>query len=569
MTKVFADSVLKNGLVVTMDSKGSFQQSVGIEKDKIIYVGSNREVEKHIGPKTRVMDVKGCTVLPGINDSHMHTLFFGATKPPLSIDLTFPNVKSISDIADQVRQKARILPQNQWIIGYGWNQSFLKEDRLPRKEDLDNVSRNHPLFLVDFSGHNILVNSRALDMANIHRDTPDPAGGKIERDIGSGEPTGVLIEFPAHNMVKHLIPAFTRDQKRQAIESAIKTLQSYGITSFTDAGLGPGGDEVFGGCLGQEGLEIYREIQQEQKLGIRANILLLLGDYGVVTYNDVQDKISWLNEQRRNGDDWLRIGGAKIFADGLPRTRTAWMHEPYLQGGKGGLILEGSDENAKYRELIKMIELFHRHDFQIGVHATGDKAVDSVVDGFLSADDKFPNRNLRHYVIHGNFITPSCAERMASHNIGLSIQPALQPAAAKIMAGIIGTKRASCSMPTKMCLNVGVTIAGSSDAPVLEPDWREGVRCAIQRSFKGADSSMSPEYKISLMEALRMYTINGAWLDHMEMKKGSIEAGKLADICILGEDIFKVEPVNIPDISILMTMTGGKIVFDNRSGRFE
>ena len=465
--------------------------------------------------------------------------------------------------------KTCTVPKMEWIIGYGWNQSFLKDGRTPRKEDLDKVSQDHPLFLVDFSGHNILVNSLVLDMAEINKDTPDPDGGRVERDPVTGEPTGVLIELPAHNLVRHLVPEFTREQKRQAIESAIKTLQSYGITSYTDAGLGPGGDGIFGGCLGQEGLEIYKELHREHRLGIRVNILLLLGEYGVVSYENVKDNISWLDEQRYTGDDWLRINGTKIFADGLPRTQTAWMHEPYVEGGAGGLIFEGPDDNAKYHELIRMIGLLHRRNFQIGVHATGDRAVDSVVDGFLSANAKYPGGNLRHYVIHGNFITPSCAERMARHDIGLSIQPGLQPAAAKIMAGIIGEKRATGAMPTRMCLNAGVTIGGSSDAPVLTPDWREGVRCAVQRSFRGVNCSLGPEYKISLVDALRMYTINGAWLDHMERKKGTIETGKLADICILGGNVFKAAPDNIPDIPILMTIAGGEIVFDSSDGRFE
>jgi predicted amidohydrolase YtcJ len=569
MTRILADIVLKEGLVLTMDPQDSVCQSVCIKKDRIIFAGSNKEVKQYIGPKTRVIDLKGCTVLPGINDSHMHGLFLGVTKPPLSIDLRYPNVKSFSDIVNEVLQKAGTLPEHQWIFGYGWNQSFFKEDFLTQKEDMDNVSKNHPLFLVDFSGHNVIVNRIVLKKAGINRDTKDPDGGRIERDPATGEPTGVLIEFPAVNLVKHLIPSFTREQKRLAIESAIKILQSYGITSFTDAGLGPGGDEFFGGSLGQEGLEIYKEICQERKLGIRVNILLLLGKYGIVTYEDVQKNISWLTEQRYLNDNWLRIGGAKIFADGLPRTQTAWMHEPYLNGENGSLILHGSDETAKCSELIKMIELLHRNEFQIGVHTTGDKAVDSVVDGFLSADEKCPNKNLRHYIIHGNFITPSCAARMALNGIGLSIQPAIQPAAAKILAGILGKKRALNVISTKMCLDAGITIAASSDTPVLEPDWREGIRSAVQRSFRGEDFSYGLENRVSLMEALRMYTINGAWLDHMEMKKGSIENGKLADICILENNILTTQIDKIPDIPVSMTIVGGEIVFDNSGGQFE
>lgn len=561
-----ADLVIINGKVITVDKDFSIKQAVAVKDGKIMKVGTNDDVKAFISSKTEILDLKGKTMLPGINDSHLHGAFFGGTRPPLALDLGYPNVQSIRDMVEELRNKVENTQDNGWVRGFGWDLGYLEEcksdpKRFPRKWDIDPVSPNNPVVFSDFSGHTLLVNSKALELAGVTKDTPNPEGGEIERNPTSGEPTGIFKELSAQALINKVVPLYSKDQKREAILSATNTFNAMGITSYTEGALGPGGDQFTGGVLGSECIDIYRALYEEGRLTARVNIMLLFGEYGALSFKDLQESLA--NYQIPAGLDsaWLRIGQVKIFADGIPPTKTAWMYEDYVDGGSGQLVLPGKTDEERYNELIEMIAYAHKRKFQIGIHATGDRSIEACVDGFIKALQENP-WDARHYTIHSDFATPECIQRMGEYGIGANVQSGIKWTISDYMDSLVGEERSARQWPLRTMIDAGVHVTGSSDAPVTYPNWKQGVEAAVLRESKATGKVSGLEQCISREEAIRTYTIEGAWKDHLEDLKGSIEPGKFADFCILAEDILTIDPHKIKDISTFMTIVGGKIVYD-------
>jgi len=566
--------VIINGKVITVDKSFSIKQAVAVKDGKITAAGTNEDIKKHITSETKVLDLKGKPLLPGINESHMHAPFFGASRPPLSLDLTYPTVQSIPDMVAALKQKVAEVEPGEWIRGFGWDQSTLEECRndpakLPRKWDLDAISPDHPVAFTDFSVHTLLVNSKALEIAGITKFTPDPPSGEMERDE-NGEPTGILKEPGAQALVAAHVPLLTREEKKTALVTTLNHLNANGVTSFTDAAIGPGGESFLYGVMSAEFVDLYQELLAEGKLSARVAVLLLLGDYGALTYEDLENGLKTYKIPTNADKTWLQFPGVKIFADGIPLTYTSWMNDDYVSGnaGHGTSVIPGKTDEEQRDNLIEMIKLVHRHGFQIGLHATGDRAIDAAVDGFVQAIEEIPGGDPRHYVIHGDFISSRKAELLAKHDCGIAMQPFISVMISDFEPTVVGEKRAAYEWPTRTVLNAGLNLTSSSDAPVTYPNWRMGIRAAVLREGLVSGKVSGPEECLTVEEAIRTYTINGAWQDHMENVKGSIEVGKVADFCIIGDDILTVDPHKIGEILVLMTIVGGKIVFDESADAF-
>jgi hypothetical protein len=504
----------------------------------------------------------------------MHAPFFGASRPPLSLDLTYPTVQSIPDMVKALKQKVAEVEPGEWIRGFGWDQSTLEECRndpskLPRKWDLDAVSPDHPVAFTDFSVHTLLVNSKALEIAGITKDTPDPPSGEMERDE-HGEPTGILKEPGAQALVAAHVPLLTREEKKTALVTTLNHLNANGVTSFTDAAIGPGGEAFLYGVMSAEFVDLYQELLAEGKLSARVAVLLLLGDYGALTYEDLENGLKTFKVPSGVDKTRLQFSGVKIFADGIPLTYTSWMNEDYVSGnaGHGTSVIPGDTDAQQRENLIEMIKLVHRHGFQIGLHATGDRAIDAAVDGFVEAIEEVPGGDPRHYLIHGDFISPETAKVLARNNCGIAMQPFISVMISDFEAAVVGEQRAAYEWPTRTVLDAGVNLTSNSDAPVTYPNWRLGVQAAVLREGLVSGKVSGPEECITVAEAIRSYTINGAWQDRMEHIKGSIEVGKVADFCIIGDDILTVDPHKIGEIPVLMTIIGGKVVFEENGGDF-
>jgi predicted amidohydrolase YtcJ len=441
---------------------------------------------------------------------------------------------------------------------------------LPRKWDLDAVSPDHPVAFNDFSGHTLLVNSKALDVAGITKDTPDPPSGEMERDE-NGEPTGIFKEPGAQALISAHVPLLTREEKKTALLTALNHLNANGVTSFTDAAIGPGGETIVYGVMSAEFIELYQELYAEDRLTARVAVLLLLGDYGALTYEDLEKGLKTFKVPQNTDKEWLRFPGVKLFADGIPITYTSWMNEDYVSGdaGHGRSVIPGETDKEQRDNLIEMIKLIHRHGFQVGMHATGDRAIDAATDGFVQAIKDDPGEDPRHYLIHGDFISLDNAKTLAEYRCGITMQPFIGVMVSDFQPAVVGEERAAYEWPARTVLNAGVNLTSSSDAPVTYPNWRMGIQAAVLREGLISGQVSGPEECITVEEAIRTYTINGAWQDHMEDVKGSIEKNKVADFCIIGDDILSVDPHNIGDIPVLMTIVGGKVVFDGSEGAFD
>jgi hypothetical protein len=562
-----ADMALINGKIITVDGNFSIAQALAIKGDRIAAVGTNNGIKANIGAGTEIIDLKGKTVLPGINDSHLHAALYGGTRPPLIIDVSFPAVKSISDILKAVAEKAKTTKPGEWIRGMGWDEGYLEEcikdpARYPNRWELDAVSPDNPVMLGHYTQHEVWVNSRALELAGINRGTPSPGGGVIVKEHATGEPTGIFREFPAQSLVMKVVPLWTRQEKRQGIEAMIRELNSLGITSITEGALGSGGNEFQGGLLGTECIEVYHDLLSEGRLTMRVGWLYLFGEYGACTFENFRDIIPQLGIHSGFGNEWLHVSGVKIFADGTPMARTAWMQDDYPDGGgRGSLVIPGSSDEERREELIKMIGFAHRYGFQVGVHAIGARAIGAAMDGFLQAEANNP-KGLRHYVLHSDFISDEYIRLAGQYGFGVGVQPAMKWTFSDAMDKLVGIELSSRQFPLRKMLDAGVHLPAGSDAPVVYPSWQAGIGAAVLRESRATGTVRGPDQRITVREAIRMYTMEGAWQEHMETIKGSLETGKLADLCVLDEDILTTDPHRIKDIKTLLTIVGGKIVYD-------
>ncbi len=562
-----ADAIYVSGKVVTLDAADTVAAALAVKGDRILAVGSNDEIRGLAGASTEVVDLRGKMVLPGINDSHTHAAMYGGSRPPLTLDVGYPTVKSIADIKESVRARAAELKPGEWIRGNGWDEGYLEEcladpGRHMSRADLDEVAPHNPVYLVDFTQHQLVANSRALELAGITRDTTTEPGSEVVKDPVTGEPTGVLVELPAQGILMRAVPAWTREEKRAAILAMMKEMNARGITSVTDAALGPGGLAYQGGLLGSECISVYNDLHNEEAMTVRVTVLYLFGEYGAISLKDFQRSILEIGLHSGFGDEWLQIGGIKLFADGIPQTKTAWLNDDYPDGGNGSLVLPGATEAERVEELTKMIVFAHNHGFQCGIHVIGDRAITACLDGFARAKQENP-WDLRHYLIHCDLVTPADIRRMVDLGIGVSTQPILKWVFSDVIDRMLGIRRSEWQFPVRSLLDAGVHVSFSSDAPVSEPDWLQGVEAAVLRKSKASGTVRGPAQRVSAREAVRLYTVGGAWQDHMETRKGSLEPGKLADFCVLDQDLLAVPPDEIHAIQNVATVVGGRLVYED------
>ncbi|CAL9672488.1 amidohydrolase [Streptomyces sp. enrichment culture] len=564
----YADLVFLGGRVVTVDAEFSVASALSVTGGLISAVGDRDDVAPLVGPGTRVVDLHGATLLPGINDSHLHGCAFGMATPPLSLDLGHPAVSSLAHVAEAVREAAARVPDGRWITGHGWDTGYLDEcaldpSRQPSRRDLDAVSPHHPVALYSFSGHATWVNSKALELMGIDRHTVAPPGGAVVVDE-AGEPTGLLHEG-AQALVQNALPALSRQERTDAIRSTLATLARLGVTSYTEPGLGPGGDGIMRGALGAETLDVYRRLLADGELTARVGVLLL--PTGMAS--TAEEFARALTARSDSGDAdprRLAIHGVKIFADGIVPNRTAWMHEPYVGGGCGSLCVGGETDAERVAEIEAMIRHAHAAGHQMGVHVTGDRAIDTVADAFAAAMAEQPRPDARHYVIHGDFLTAHSMKVLAEHGFGVNMNPTIKWTVADMEEAFVGPGRAAYAWPYRDAIDAGVRVASGSDAPVTHPDWRQGVATMVLRESKAAGRISGPEQRIGLAEAIRTYTIDAAWQDFADDWKGSLEPGKVADLCVLDGDLLTADPHDIPSMPVVLTVVDGRVVHDTLRG---
>ncbi|GAA5050898.1 hypothetical protein HNP84_006563 [Thermocatellispora tengchongensis] len=538
-----ADLIIYNGRVQIMDRHLRVAEAVAIRDGVVIGVGRERDIRRLAGRGTESINAQGGTVLPGINDSHLHLGGYGLDFPPFTVEVDVPTIQEVVDaVAAAV---AAATTPGSWIRGQGWNENRLPHP--PTKADLDPVSGDHPVILRDFSGHMMTANSNALRIAGITRDTPAPPGGVIEKD-GDGEPNGVLREA-AQDLINPHVPPYTEEETAGAIDAAIKLCHAQGITSVTDPGI----------TLRQ--LALYGSKHDAGTLPLRITALITGGRHP----DHVRELLDSYDPLRGADPRMLRVGGFKLIIDGVPTAaQTAWLHEPYLDGSNATPVLQGDTIEEQVANLHEMIRLVHDAGMQVGTHATGDAGIDAVVAGYLAAmrgNRRF--RDPRHYVIHGDLTPPGTLRTMARHGIGVSMNATIKYVLGRTLDPHLGPERTDYQWPYRTALDLGVKVASASDAPVTSPSLLQGVQSAVLREGRFGGVAGEAE-RITVEEALVTYTRTGAWQDHAEHWKGTLEPGMAGDVCVVGGDVLGADPATLVELPITATVLAGRVVYDGK-----
>jgi predicted amidohydrolase YtcJ len=531
------DLVLTNGNIITMSPEIGIAEGIAIQGDKVVQVGARPAIDAIIGPDTTVIDLGGKTVTPGFIESHCHPSKAGTT---LAFEVIVKGATSIGDIITLLKTKAQEIPKGNWVIGKNYNDQQLVEKRHPNRWDLDEASRDHPILLYRLDGHVVAANTMALELSKITAKTPDPEGGKIVKAATSGEPTGLLLEN-AQNLVKQAVPPYSVADLKQGIIAACQKLAQWGVTSFTDAN------------VDHDSLVAYQELAEENKLPLRVNFLLPW--FPVLGLEGYAHELEKVRLAAGFGSNRLKFGGTKFMADGSMSGKTAALYHPY-EGDSGNLgIMTISEE-----KLTRGVVAAHRIGARPCIHAIGDRAIDITLNAIQAALKARPVTDHRMRIEHCSLPSAKAIERIRHLGVMPSSAVGFIYELGSTHLAVMGTERMKHYFPHKTYIEKEIVSIGHSDWMVTEANMVRQIYSAVARkSFLG--EPIASEQAISVMEALRLYTINAAYAEFGENIKGSIEPGKLADLTILDQDISTIPVEQIKNVKIEKTIVGGKIVY--------
>jgi predicted amidohydrolase YtcJ len=532
--------ILHNANIITMDIHKPHVQAVACFHGRIVAIGRDHDILALVGPGTKVINLHGATVVPGFNDSHNHMLEVGIKMTRIVLD----NVKSIREMCDIVANAATHTPPGEWIIGDGWNESSFVEQRLPTRWDIDTATTEHPVILKRSFNMDV-VNSVALTMAGINAHTPDPSGGAIERDA-DGQPNGIL-RAAAKQLVSSLLPAETPAEAVLGIQKASTAYLSYGITSIQDPGLYPWE------------IRAYMAARRAGTLHVRTSLLPSWHGYsGDEIASELADRASNLGVWSGLGDEMLRITALKMAIDGGTTSHTAWMFAPFV-----GEQVVRDFNRLNPDDLRRYITHGHNLGWDIGIHATGDRAHHEAVLAFADVVAANP-RDHRHNIIHAYFASEAALQAMATYQIGAVIQPTFIYYEGDDLFRDVGEALAHRYKPAKTYLDRGIPLIASSDVPSASHyNPFIGLYSLVTRkTHKG--TVIAPHEAIDRMAALRAYTVSPTWLTREAHLKGSITPGLLADMAVLDTDYATCAPDDILHITVDMTIVGGHVVYQRR-----
>uniref|UniRef100_A0A9E8CSM5 Amidohydrolase n=1 Tax=Bosea sp. NBC_00436 TaxID=2969620 RepID=A0A9E8CSM5_9HYPH len=533
-----ADIVLRNGPIWCGREEGVVE-ALAIFRDKVLAAGSDAEIEPLIGPKTRVIDLKGRLATPGLNDSHLHLVSLGMTMG--WVDSKPESAPTLEALLGAIAARAAQSKPGEWILSRGYDQTKLDTGRHPYREELDRAAPNNPVMLVRACGHIAICNSEALRLGGIDEKSPTPQGGLIEQQ--NGRLTGLLAEN-ARAPVQAAIPAATEEDIIAGIERGGQYLLSLGITSCMDAAVGQKG--------GFREIAAYHRAKRDGRLPVRT-WLTLLGDDGrsIVPECYAAGLISG------TGDEMLMIGGVKLFLDGSAGGRTAWMAEPYLGDDKTTGVWMWEDA-----ELERMVLDAHKKGYQLVCHAIGDAAIEQLITAYEKALAAFPDPDRRHRIEHCGFSTPAQHERMVKAGIYPCPQQVFIHDFGDAYVKVLGPERALPSYPFRTWFDLGLKPATGSDAPVCDPNPFPNFHTMLTReTWKG--TVMDAAQRVSIEEALQAYTEFGAFSQKQENVKGKLAPGFLADVAVFSRDLLAAAPVDIlRDTRCDLTILGGEVVYE-------
>jgi predicted amidohydrolase YtcJ len=532
-----ADLILRNGRIYTVDSDSGIVEALAVADGKVLAVGTNSEIDRLRDRDTTVIDLVGRFAMPGFNDAHVH--LGNAALRTLNVDLS--GTTSLEDLKDRLRTALPGRSKGDWVYGRGWDESKWADARIPHRADLDSVTTEHALFLERADGHSSVLNSLALERAGIGPYTPDPAGGVIERDA-EGQPTGWLKEKAA-DKVFAMIPEPTPDQWRDGFLRAMRHALENGVTSVQDDTLRSPGQ-------GETAVTALKQLREKQTLPLRVTVWL--------PFEAPLAELEQWRESLGTTDRWLKAGLLKTNIDGSGGSLSAAMLEPYASApdNKGLLLLDADT-------LMQMVIERDAAGFQIGIHAIGDRANRVVLDAFAAAIDRNGRRDSRHRVEHAQFVSAADLDRFGSLGVIASVQPSHLLTDLRWAPTLLGRERETDAYRWKSFIDSGAHVCFGTDYPVEPIDPMRGLYAAVTREFEtgGPRGGWHPEESLDVATAIAAYTLQPAFAEFEETRKGSLSVGKLADIVVLSSDPIAVSPRALLDTRVDITIVEGIVVY--------
>ncbi len=530
------DLIFYNGWFYTLDDRIPQATAAAVAGSRILAVGSDKEVLNLGGVATRKIDLENHLVLPGFWDTHFH--FYEWALNLGGIDLS--GLTDFGAMEGAVRKNALALGPGCWVTGQGFNETQWPENRIPDRHDLDRAAPDNPVFIIRTDCHLGVANSRALEMAGIYQHTPDPKEGVIEKD-GAGTPTGILKEL-ALNLVRKVIPPLSESGLMAQMEKAQAAAHSLGLTGIHDI-------RLMGGIEGAHALKTFQAFHQKGRLKLRTHVALA---------GERTDQAVALGLQTGFGDDMLRIGHLKFFADGGMGARTAWMTQAYLDGGCGMPLTPMADIEAAVTNA-------DRAGLSCMVHAIGDRACREVIAMFARVENRGQSQcRIPHRIEHVQMILPEDLKQLGRlKNLAVSLQPANLGLDIEMIDQCVG-QRAKHAYTFKRILEQGLPVLFSSDAPVTDPNPLVGIYTAVtrKRMDQTPEQGWYPDQGLGVTEVVRGYTRTPVEVSGQAHDLGSVSPGKLADLIVLDRNIFTVDPDDIPKSRVILTLVNGKIVYE-------
>ena len=527
-----ADLVVTNANIRTMDTKRTIASSIAVLNGKIIAVGSSAETKSLVGSKTRVIDAHGKTVLPGFNDAHVHFMETGAQLS--SVDLR--SAKTPEEFVQRIKDFAAKLPKGRWILGGQWDHENWTPNNLPTAAMIDAVTPDNPVWVNRLDGHMALANGLAIKLAGVNKDTKELAGGLIVRDT-AGDPAGVFKDA-AMAYIEKVIPDPSFEENLEAALAASEHAASLGVTSVQDMSAG-------------KDVGVYQELLREGKLKTRVYGCSPLADYK-----------RWANTgiHYAFGSAMLRVGCLKGFADGSLGSTTAWFFDPYLDAPNTSGLPRAEVTTSMKQNVVDA----DKAGLQVNIHAIGDKANATILDYYENAAKVNGARDRRFRIEHAQHLRPQDIARFGRLKVVASLQPLHIIDDGRWAGKRLDEQRLKGTYAFRTLLDSGAVLAFGSDSPVASLNALWGIYAAVTRRTlddKNPNGWIS-EQKITVDEAVRGFTWGSAYAEFQENVKGTLEVGKLADLIIISDDIFKIDPVKIGSAKVLVTVMNGKVVFE-------
>ena len=537
-----ADTVYINGFIYRVNPAQSTAEALAVRDGVIVAVGDNQQVQALVSEQTRVVDLNGRMLMPGIHDMHAHPLEAGEK---YNFQCAFPFTFTLDQIVAKLTECAADTPPGEWIRGGQWAMELLETDTVPHKRILDAITRDHPIYLGDSTVHGAWLNSRALAELGIDGATPDPQGGVIIRDPGTREPTGILIDNAAYNIL-HQLPSYTDEQYETALSWSMHEMNKVGVTTIKDA------------LVGAQALKAYRNLDESGRLTMKVSASIAWKMFWTDYETNVRKRADYATE---NVDTEF----IKIMLDGIPPTRTAAMLEPYLPNEKHGDSFTGKLIHSPEQLTEDMVYL-DGQGLTVKIHATGDRSVRVALDAIEATRNANGASGLMHEISHAELIHPDDIPRFKQLNVTAEFSPILwyPSVLVQVMAGVIGEERANRFWPLKSLLAAGAHVIYGSDWPSVVPDpnpW-PGIEAMVTRRdpYGVEPGELWAEQAVDLETALRIFTINGAVAGKQAHRTGTIEVGKSADFIVLDRNIFQVPVEDISETQVLLTVVSGQEV---------